>query len=308
MKKDRLKLLIVRMLLDKEANGYQIIKELSSKGVRSRPNYIYRILSEMERDGSIKGKWAPNRLGPRKHMYSLTEQGEKEFRASVKDSLDLLMGAFAHFNQGIRDMSPVIQGTRMLLDSMKVPIRNSNDTRMVIATGGYDPMICYPYEFYAVAEILSHATVYLVKPPSSPMGESWRNLVVMDGLRSSLPFKDDFADYMFLEGFPKYVSEERTVKECSRVLKPDGYLIIRLVDELIEERLPKLPHFGSYVSKLFYDMNGQDKVISLAHVKELLNQYFASQEATQAVGDLFLYASKKNFVLTESPAKEQISA
>jgi DNA-binding PadR family transcriptional regulator len=309
LKKDRMKVLIIRMLLEREASGYQIIKELSSKGLKSRPNYTYRILSEMEKEGSIKGRWAPSKSGPRKHIYSLTEQGQKEFRASVKDSLDLLMGAFTHFNRGIRDVFPVIQGSRMLLDSMGVPIKNSTETKMVIATGGYDPMICYPYEFYAIAEILSDSTIYLVKPPSSQMGESNRNLVVMDGLRSSLPFKDNFADYMFLEGFPKYVSEEKTVKECSRVLKPDGHLIIRLVDELIEERLPKFPHFGSYVSKLFYDMNGQDKVVSVAEVNELLGRYFASQNEAQAVGDLFLYASaKRSLVPSESPAEERISA
>lgn len=309
MKKDRIKLLIIRMLLDREANGYQIIKELSSKSVRARSNYVYRILSEMERDGSINGRWAPNKAGPKKHMYSLTEEGQKEFRDSVKDSLDLLMGAFTHFNLGIRDVSPVTRGSRMMLSSMGIPVRNSKDTKMVIATGGYDPMICYPYEFHAIAEILSQATIYVVKPPNSSMGESKRNLVVMDGLRHSMPFRDDFTDYLFLEGFPKHVPEERTVKECARVLKPEGCLVIRLVDELIEERVPKFPHFGSYVSKLFYDLNGQDKLVGLANVKDLLGRHFVSQNELQTAGDLFLYASmKKAQVPTEPRTEERISA
>ena len=294
MKKDRMKSLVIRMLLEREASGYQIIKELSLKGLEARRNYVYRVLAKMERDGSIGGRWASSESGPRKHIYALTQQGEKEFQVSLRDSLDFLMGSFNHFNRRIRDISPVIEGSKALLGSMRVPIRNSNKTRMIIATGGYDPMICYPYEFFAIAEILTESTIYVVRPPGSPMGESRKNLLIMDGFRHDLPFKEGFADYLFLEGFPKYVPEERTIRECSRVLKASGHLIIRLVDELIEERLPRFPHFGSYVSKLFYDLNGQDKVVNLAEVKELLARYFATRGEAQAVGDLFLYASGKH--------------
>ena len=293
LKKDRLKMLITRMVLEREVNGYEVVKELSLKGIQLRSNYVYKVLLEMERDGQIKGRWLANRNGPRKHVYSLTDHGLKEFRLLIKDSLDLLMRAFNHVNVGFGDRLSVAGNTKAVLKSLGVPIRSSKDLKVVFAIAGYDPLICYPSDFYAASEIFPDAAIHIVKPPEVILGESKRNLTLLDGFRHDMPFKDDFADYLILEGFPKYVSEERTIRECIRVLKPEGHLIIRVLDVMIEEKAPSFPHFGDYVSKLFYDLDGRDRMISIERVANTLTRQFAQTNETRVSGSTFLYAVGK---------------
>ena len=293
LKKDRLKMLITRMVLERDVNGYEVVKELSLKGIHLRSNYVYKVLLEMERDGLIKGRWVLNKNGPKKHLYSLTDGGLKEFRLLIKDSLDLLMRAFNHVNVGFGDPMSLAGNIKAVLKSLGVPIRSSKDLKVVFAIAGYDPLICYPSDFYAASEIFPGAAIHIVKPPEVVMGEAKRNLTLLDGFRHDMPFKDDFSDYLILEGFPKYVSEDSTIKECMRVMKPEGHLIIRVLDMMIEERAPSFPHFGDYVSKLFYDLDGRDRMISIQQVANTLTRNFTQIRETQVSGSTFLYAVGK---------------
>src|SRR5438132_314907 len=73
MNKEALKRLIIRILIDREISGYDAYKELVTKGIRLRSNYLYMILSEMRDKGLLKARWVENQRGPRKHLYSLSD-------------------------------------------------------------------------------------------------------------------------------------------------------------------------------------------------------------------------------------------
>src|SRR5438445_13819 len=104
MNKEAVKRLIIRILIDREISGYDAYKELVTKGIRLRSNYLYMILSEMRDKGLLKARWVENQRGPRKHLYSLSDGGHEEFREQVRDSLSVIMDAFVHANLNAQDL------------------------------------------------------------------------------------------------------------------------------------------------------------------------------------------------------------
>jgi len=83
--------LILRLLLEREMCGYEISKELASKGTKFPTNYIYMTLCEMERKGLLKSRWLQkntekkSRPNTKKHFYSLSRNGEDELKGLLKE-------------------------------------------------------------------------------------------------------------------------------------------------------------------------------------------------------------------------------
>lgn len=91
IKKFAIRRLVLRALVGREMYGYEITARLRMTGIRTGTNYLYEILSEMEGEGLLRGRWVTNPSGkPRRHYYSLGERGRQEFEMMVKESIDLV--------------------------------------------------------------------------------------------------------------------------------------------------------------------------------------------------------------------------
>lgn len=291
MKKDELKRLIIRMLLEREVYGYEISKELSMKGVKLRPNYVYTILNEMEKRGLLKGKWVKNPTGPRRHFYSLSEKGEEEFRRMIKEALNLLMGAYIRFNLTIQDFSGFIRMAEGFATALGAPVPTTEKIRFVLVIPYYDPLICYPF-IYNICEFFPNSSIYIVKPPELKIYEQGPNLTLLDGWRHDIPLKDDFADFLMVMGFPKRISEHEAIREWARVLKDVGHIIIQVSNVMIEEKAPRYPLFSEFVAKLYYDVYDEDRTISIERVKRLLLRYFNEVKDMEALDATLFYAKR----------------
>lgn len=76
-------------------HGLGILKKLQeiAPGNRLDTAVIYRKLSEMEKKGCIASEWVDSKVGPRKKVYRITENGMKqleEFKADIEDSMKRL--------------------------------------------------------------------------------------------------------------------------------------------------------------------------------------------------------------------------
>jgi DNA-binding PadR family transcriptional regulator len=288
----------MRTLLEREFYGYEISKQLSSKGVKLRPNYTYMILAEMEREGLLKSRWVKSKTknGLERHLYSLSKRGEKELRSKLKESLDLLMSAFVHHNfteEETSDHARSIQNTFRLLH---IPTPNTKGAKLVIAVPFYDPIICFPIYYYAASEAFPEASVYVVKPPEMKLQADRPNLTFLDGWRYDMPLKDGFADYLIINDIPKNIPEEKTIRECTRVLNENGHLLIHLPNAMTEEKHPTKLSFFSFIVNLYYDLFEQERFTSIENVERTLSRYFAEVRNAENPVSTWICASGKKTV------------
>ena len=284
--------LIVRMLLDRELSGYDLHKEMTSKGVKIRSNYVYMVLASMHGRGLLKGRWLEGAGGPRRHLYSLSREGKEEFMLLVQESVNLIMDAFVHANLGAQDLPDHSDSVRGMFERLGVPFPRCG-ARFIVSVPAFDPLMCYPIAFRVLGETFPDASVWVIKPPSVKIPSDGANLTFLDGWRHDMPVKDGFADYLMLEGFPKEASEEDEVSECLRVLKNDAHLIIRHPAVMTAERRPKFTTFGEFASRLFYDFSEQDRLISVERVKELLSSRCREIRDAENRGNVVIYGSGK---------------
>jgi DNA-binding PadR family transcriptional regulator len=289
-----LRRLVLRTLVEREAYGYELLGELAAKGVELRPNYLYMILAEMERDGLLLGRWTrrPGGAGPRRHVYTLSEKGEKEYTNLVKDSLGLLMGAFFHHNQTREDITRHKERVRDLVDSLDTAPHNLKGARVVIAIPSYDPLVCFPLYYYAWAEAFPNASIHLVKPRHLKLPASRPNVSLLDGSRNDIPLKDGFADLVVLEGIPNNATARETVAECMRVLKNGGNLIVRVSNSMTEERRSNYMSLFYFIERSFYELQGEDGKVSVNGLKKMLARHFADVRDSEFQGNTTLAGVK----------------
>jgi hypothetical protein len=111
-----------------------------------------------------------------------------------------------------------------------------------------------------------------------------------------MPLKDGYADYLMLEGFPRVVSETKTILECARVLNERGHLLIQLPGVMLEENKPRFGNFAEFALKQYYDISGQDRTVSVPRLRSLLETCFGKQMEVEVRGNLMMYAGEKKSV------------
>lgn len=295
--------LIIRLLREQEASGSELLKQLSAKGVKTWPNHVYASLARMESEGLLKSRWikSPRRGLRRRHVYSLSGKGQKEFRKLMKDSVGLLMSEFVRSNLRVRELSEHSMAIGSLISIAGVP-PPSGDAKVVVALPNPDPLICYPVNFLALSDLIPDTVIYVVKPPGINFQLDPRpNLTFLDGWRREMPLREGFADYLSLDGFPEEVSEEETIKECARVLKDDGHLVIMIPSVMTEEKRPRHMSFQEFVLEQYYSFYGDDRMVSVARVKELLLGYFKEVKDVDVYDDVLLYARGKALKAEAAP-------
>jgi DNA-binding PadR family transcriptional regulator len=94
-----LKICLLTLLYDQKAHGYFLIEELESYGFRKDElsiSTLYRNLRKMEAEKLVLSSWKKGEGGPRKRVYTITDEGKKsleeyinflKFRKSLMDKL-----------------------------------------------------------------------------------------------------------------------------------------------------------------------------------------------------------------------------
>lgn len=279
---------------EEETYGYNLWKRLSSKGFKFQSNHLYVTLKEMERKGLLKGRWEMNENvsnGLRIHLYSIDKKGVEAVNSNLADALNLLMTSYVNFMRKIEDFSGFSKVIIQASKAMQMPIP-SKGMRIVLSVPYHDPLTCYQLIF-SLSDAFPESLLYVITPPNMELYESRPNITVLHGWRYDIPLKDEFADYLILEGFPKQVPEEKTIIECTRVLKYNGNFIAQVKNTMVEEKRPQYPFFSEYVEKLFYELFQQDREINQKHLGFLLSSYFGNMREAELSGTTLFYCSKK---------------
>jgi PadR family transcriptional regulator PadR len=79
---------LLLLLRRDEAHGYSLLADLDSFGFdpkRLDPTLVYRALRDMEDLGLVESHWDENSQGPRRRVYTLLQEGERQLSLWVED-------------------------------------------------------------------------------------------------------------------------------------------------------------------------------------------------------------------------------
>ena len=82
-----IQLLILRILHEKPAHGYQIMDELeriTSEGYTPEPGAVYTILRRMEDRSLVVSEWEKKDSGADRRVYTLTKAGKKVLKEGLE--------------------------------------------------------------------------------------------------------------------------------------------------------------------------------------------------------------------------------
>lgn len=98
---------LLRIIARKPAHGYAIMQKLEESGLfnDSMPNSagIYRLLNNMENDGSLDAYWDTSENGPARKCYMLTARGEaclSKWRKTLQDHHEFISHLIAFMDGG----------------------------------------------------------------------------------------------------------------------------------------------------------------------------------------------------------------
>ena len=94
LKKGVLEMLVLKLICEKPAYGYELLSELrkSSQGrFCLKEGTLYPILTRQKNAGLLTSRWEESPQGPPRKYYSLTDKG-REYLASLDEAWEELVG------------------------------------------------------------------------------------------------------------------------------------------------------------------------------------------------------------------------
>jgi PadR family transcriptional regulator PadR len=263
MHKDDLKKAIVEMLGNQEMHGYEVQKQLASRGFRPNISYLYRVLGEMDAEGYLEVTRMKSTLGPERKVYRLGKKGLEKLDQELQEAVKTIHVKYMQYLAKLPPEKSAIRKLQRLLDSQV----GRGDTILVVA-----PRVFYDWMVSSLGNVLEDGKIYLVKPQSVKLSVECANLIVLDTPIENISLKDNFVDAVRVHGEPENV--HRALKELHRVLKKDGSLaLIVPYYHLQQDKYPLT--MGEFVEKVEHEVLEEDKTkLDYTSAESLLSRYF----------------------------------
>ena len=251
------------MLGTAEMHGYEVQKQLASRGFRPNISYLYRVLAEMETEGYLEGTRMKSALGPERKVYRLGKKGSEKLDQELKEAVKIIHVKYMQYLAKLPPEKSAIRKLQRLLDSQVC----RGDTVLVVA-----PKVFYDWMISSLGNVLEEGKIYLVKPKSVKLSIECANLIVLDTPVQNILLKDNFVDAVRVHGEPENV--RRALKEFHRVLKKDGSLAF-----IVPYSHPHKDNYpltlGEFVEKVEHEVSEADKIkLDDAVAESLLSRYF----------------------------------
>jgi PadR family transcriptional regulator PadR len=263
MHKDDLKKTIVEMLGNREMHGYEVQKQLASKGSRPNISYLYRVLGEMETEGYLEVTRMKSALGPERKVYRLGKKGSEKLDQELKEAVKTIHAKYMQYLAKLPPEKSAILKLQRLLNSQV----GRGDTVLVVT-----PKVFYDWMISSLGNVLENGKIYLVKPQSMKLSVEGANLIVLGTPAENIPLKDNFVDAVRVHGEPENV--RRALKEFHRILKKDGSLAF-----IVPYYHPQKDNYpltiGEFVEKVEHEVSEENKTkLDYAFAESLLSHYF----------------------------------
>ncbi len=97
MRKNDVKKTIIEILGSEEMHGYEVQKQLASRGLRPNISYLYRVLGEMETEGYLEVRRVKSAFGPEKKVYRLGKKGSEKLDQELKEAVKTIHDKYMQY-------------------------------------------------------------------------------------------------------------------------------------------------------------------------------------------------------------------
>jgi len=280
-----LKKTILKVFGGREFYGYEVHKVLLSRGVEIEISRLYRVLTEMLREGLLEGRWEKSRKGPKRRIYKMGEKGKDELDTIFLDAIQIVHMFYGKY---LMSLAPKVN----VLDTIYSPLTDElkKQSNIACVTPQYTPM--HEWFVRVVHRISPQGQLFLVKQESVQVDLKLDNLTVLNGSYCDIALRTDFLDLLVIMDLPSKNSLEEALKEWCRVLKQDGKLGILTPTILLEKHEDPLT-IGDFVEKYEHETIEKGEKIDKTILQAQLQTFFATVEERQIVHMTILQASAR---------------
>jgi len=282
-----LKRTVLRMFGSREFYGYEVHKELGAEKIEIGISRLYRVLTEMLREGLLDGQWEKGQLGPRKRVYRLSKKGRKERGKILLAAIDTVHGFYSEYLLNLPSETNVLNRISKLTSS-------DVDRKGEIAFISPEYSVMHEKILSVLHGEVPEAKIYFVKPASLAVDLDLVNLWFLNGTYESIPLRDNYVDLLIVADVPKKDSVEKSLKEWRRVLKQHGTLAIITPTILIHEYDDPLS-IGNFIEKYEHKALEKGEHVEEKALELLLRKFFHKVEEKQIVDMTILLASELHF-------------
>jgi len=270
-----LKKIILRIFGNREFYGYEVHKELASEKVEVGLSRLYRVLTEMLRDGLLEGRWEKGRLGPRKRVYRVGEKGKKEREKLLLDAIETVHRFYSEYQLTVPAETNVLSSVCKLLSS-------NVDKKGEIAYISPTYSVMHERQLHNLHDEMPEAKICFVKPASLAVDLNFDNLWFLNGTYGNIPLRSGFVDLGIVVGLPKKDSLKKSLTEWYRVLKSAGTLAIITPTFFIRSYTDPLS-LSDFMEKYEHEASEKGEYMRAEPLRELLQKFFRKVEEKQIV-------------------------
>ena len=282
-----LKKIVLRMFGSREFYGYEVHKKLASEKIEVGISRLYRVLTEMLRDGLLEGRWEKGELGPRKRVYRIGEKGKKEREKLLFDAIETVHGFYSEYLLNLPAKTNVLNSMCKLLSS-------NVDRKGEIAYISPQYSVMHEKILHCLHDKMPQTKIYFIKPASLAVDLNFDNLWFLNGTYDNIPLRSGFVDLEIAVEVPEKDSLEKSLREWHRVLKQSGTLAIVTPTVLIRKYKDPLS-IGNFIEKYEHEALEKGEYMEAEPFKALLQRFFHKVEEKQIVHMTIFLAHEPNF-------------
>jgi DNA-binding PadR family transcriptional regulator len=283
-----LKKIVLRMFGGRKFYGYEVHKELASEKIEVSISRLYRVLTEMLRDGLLDGEWEKGQLGPRKRVYIIGEKGRKEREKILLDAIEIVHGFYSEYLLNLPGEANVLGGIcKLLSDNV------NREGEIAYISPEYSVM--HEKMLQGLHGEVPDAKIYFVKPASLAVDLNFDNLWLLNGTYDNIPLRRRYVDLAIVAGVPERNYLRKSLKEWRRVLKQDGTLAMVTPTILVRKYDDPLSIDG-FIEKCEHEVSEKGDYMEAQALKALLQKFFYKVGETEIVHMTIFLASQLRFL------------
>lgn len=287
MRTEDLKKRLLRTFGSREFYGYEVHKKLASEKIDVGISRLYRVLTEMLREGLLEARWEKGQLGPKKRVYRLGEKGTKEREKILLSAIETVHGFYSEYLLNLPAKTNVFTSMCKLLSS-------NVDRKGDIAYVSPKYSVTHEKILRGLQNEVPEGKIYFVKPASLTVDLNLDNLSFLNGTYDNIPLKDGYVDRVIVVEVPEKGSLEKSLKEWCRVLKQDGTLAIAVPTVLVCKYQDPLS-IGNFIEKYEHETLKKREYMDAETLKTLLQKFFPEVQEKQIVHMTIFLASEPRF-------------
>jgi len=283
LRRDDLVRKILKVLRDEEMYGYAIRERLQTNGFRIELTNLYKLLTDMEKKGLIKGEWHLSETGPKRRVYKLSESGREELNRMLLEAARTIHEFYGDYLTSLPARSSLFKK----IDAMIERTCTEKNSAIIVPAR---PHVMYQYFIMNLSDKVKEGKVYLIKPPelSIQLAKQPENLITLSYIHNKIPLKDSFLDSIRALAVP---FEEEMLKEFHRVLKKEGCLLLLMPHLKRKEEEPL--SIGDFMEKIEHGAEEEAREMNEQEIVAIINRHFGKVEVSH-IAHLTVFTASKS--------------